>query len=146
MCLTQPLWLTGETWSCIVTFRPFTRLLCPPPSDPVLLDVVQGVHIMVVKARVHHAEGSEVRADARPSRMVREQLGEAINNRLLLFCQTENDDTLPDLYHYWGGRCRGVSALWIIQQYVDVACAAQDIPYFEVTPTQVMALENFRFA
>jgi hypothetical protein len=39
-----------------------------------------------------------------------------------------------------------VSEGWVLQQAVDAACATLGAPVFEVTPTQVMAFKNFRFA
>jgi hypothetical protein len=45
-----------------------------------------------------------------------------------------------------GGLYHGVSAHCIIQQSVDADHAAQDVLAFEVTPTHVMAFQNFCFA
>jgi hypothetical protein len=38
------------------------------------------------------------------------------------------------------------SLSYILQQGVDVSSTALDVPSFEVTPTQVMAFKNFRYA
>jgi hypothetical protein len=38
----------------------------------------------------------------------------------------------------------GVSERWVFQQAVEAACEALNDPYFKVTPTQVMAFNNFR--
>jgi hypothetical protein len=61
-------------------------------------------------------------------------------------CRAPDDDELPPLYHEWAARPRGVSERYILQQGVDAAAAVLDVPSFEVTPTQVMAFKNFRYA
>jgi hypothetical protein len=61
-------------------------------------------------------------------------------------CRAEDDADLPSVYHEWAARPRGVSERWVLQQAVDAACATLGAPGFEVTPTQVMAFKNFRFA
>jgi hypothetical protein len=120
--------------------------LTGPASDPALLDVARGVHAIVIEARDDHYEHSDIHVDIHHPHTVRARLGEAITGRLLLLCRAQNDEALPEIYHSWGGRCRGVSARWVIHQLVDAACAAQDVPAFEVTPTQVMAFQSFGFA
>jgi hypothetical protein len=77
---------------------------------------------------------------------VRERLGDSIVDRLLLLCRADDDDDLPALYHERVARPRGVSERWVLQQAVDAACASLGAPAFEVTPTNVMAFKNFRFA
>jgi hypothetical protein len=77
---------------------------------------------------------------------VRERLGESLTDRLLLLCRATDDDELPPLYHKWAARPRGVSERNILQQGVDAAAAVLDVPSFQVTPTQVMAFKNFRYA
>jgi hypothetical protein len=37
-----------------------------------------------------------------------------------------------------------VSEHYVLQQAVGASCAVQNIPVFEVTPTQVMTFKNFR--
>jgi hypothetical protein len=127
-------------------------LLCPvtldiPTSDPDLLDVACGVHDMVIEARSIWTEHSDVYADTHHPHTVREWLGEDTTDRLLLLCLAENEEALPKLYHSWGGggRCRGVSGGWFTHNPVE-ACVAQDVPALEVTPTQVMAFQNFHFS
>jgi hypothetical protein len=63
-----------------------------------------------------------------------------------LLCRASDDDELPPLYHEWTTRPRVVSERYILQQRVDTAAAVLDVPSFEVTPTQVMAFKNFRYA
>jgi hypothetical protein len=115
-------------------------------SDPALLDVARGVREMVTEARAERNDRADSRALARLPRSVRERLGDSIVDRLLLLCRADDDDDLPALYHEWAARPRGVSERWVLQQAVDAACAALGAPAFEVTPTQVMAFKNFRFA
>jgi hypothetical protein len=50
--------------------------------------------------------------------------------------------TPPSLYHEWAARSRGVSERWVLQQAVEASCASLSEPYFEVTPTQVMAFKK----
>jgi hypothetical protein len=73
-------------------------------------------------------------------------LGDAILDRLLLLCQEAAAADPPALYHEWVAHPRGVSERWVFQQAVESACAALGDPRFDVTPTQVMAFKNFRFA
>jgi hypothetical protein len=75
-------------------------------------------------------------------RSVRERLGEAIVDRLLLLCRADDDEDLPARYHEWAARPRGVSERWVLQQSVDSTCATLGAPGFEVTPTQVMAFKK----
>jgi hypothetical protein len=101
---------------------------------------------MVAKARVDRNDRADSRAQARIPWSVRDRLGETIVDRLLLLCRAEDDADLPSVYHEWAARPRGVSGRWVLQQDVDAACATLGAPEFEVTPTQVMAFKNFRFA
>jgi hypothetical protein len=114
--------------------------------DPVLLDVAHGVREIVAKARADRNDRAESRAQARLPRSVRDRLGETILDRLLLLYRAEDDADLPYVYHDWATRPRGVSERWVLQQAVDAACALLGAPGFEVTPTQVMAFNNFRFS
>jgi hypothetical protein len=115
-------------------------------SDPDLLDVARGVREMVTEARAERNDRADSRALDRLPRSVRERLGDAILDRLLLLCRADDKEDLPALYHEWAARPRGLSERWVVQQAVDAACATLGAPPFEVTPTQVMAFENFRFA
>jgi hypothetical protein len=101
---------------------------------------------MVTEARAERNDRADSRALARLTRSVQERLGDAIVDRLLLLCRTDDDEDLPALYHEWAARPRGVSERWVVQKAVDTACATLGAPAFEVTPTQVMAFKNFRFA
>jgi hypothetical protein len=118
-------------------------------SNPALLDVARGVREMVTEARAERNDRADSRALARLPRSVRERLGDAIVDRLIL-CRAANDEDededLPALYHEGAARPRGVSERWVVHQAVDAACATPGAPVFEVTPTQVMAFKNFRFA
>jgi hypothetical protein len=117
-------------------------------SDPALLDVARGVREMVSEARADRSDRVDSRALTRLPRPVRDRLGETIVDRLLLLCRADDDDAdLPSVYHDWAARpWGGVSERRVLQQAVDAACAALGAPAFEVTPTQVMAFKNFRFA
>jgi hypothetical protein len=101
---------------------------------------------MEVEARAERNDRADSRALARLPRSVRERLGEAIVDRLLLLCRADDDEDLPPVYHDWAARARGVSERWVLQQAVDSACATLGGAAFEVTPTQVMAFKNFRFS
>jgi hypothetical protein len=81
-----------------------------------------------------------------PPRTARYRLGDALTDRLLLMCRVNNDDDLPQVYHEWAARPRGVSERYTLQQSVDSATTILDVPSFEVTPTQVMAFKNLRYA
>jgi hypothetical protein len=61
-------------------------------------------------------------------------------------CQVNNDGNLPQLYHEWAAHPRGVLERYTLQQSVDSAASILDVPSFEVTPTQLMAFKNFRYA
>jgi hypothetical protein len=115
-------------------------------SDPALLDVARGVREMVAEARADRNDRADPRAQTCIPRSVRDRLGETIVDRLLLLCRAEDDADLPSVYHEWAARPRGVSERWVLQQAVDAACATLGAPGFEVTPTQMMAFKNFRFA
>jgi hypothetical protein len=115
-------------------------------SDPALLDVARGMQDMVAEARLDRNDRRDAREVARRPRTVRERLGEALTDRILLLCRAPNDADLPPVYHEWAARPRGVSERYTLQQIVDAAASALDVPSFEVTPTQVMAFKNFRYA
>jgi hypothetical protein len=117
-----------------------------PASDPALLGVARGMRDMVIEARLDPNDRNDAREVARRPRTVRDRLGEFLTDRLLLLCRAPDDDELPPLYHEWAARLRGVSERYILQQGVDAAAAVLDVPSFEVTPTQVMAFKNFRYA
>jgi hypothetical protein len=122
------------------------RLASGPVSDPALLDVARGMQDMVNEARLDRNDRTDAREIARRPRTVRERLGEALTDRLLLLCRSPNDEDLPPVYHEWAAHPRGVSERYTLQQSVDAAAAALDVPSFKVTPTQVMAFKIFRFA
>jgi hypothetical protein len=61
-------------------------------------------------------------------------------------CHAPHDENLPPLYHERATCLPCVSEWYTLQQGVDAAAALLDVPSFEVTPTQVMAFENFRYA
>jgi hypothetical protein len=50
------------------------------------------------------------------------------------------------VYHEWAARPCRVLERYTLQQSVDSAATILDVPSFEVTPTQVMAFKNFRYA
>jgi hypothetical protein len=114
-------------------------------SDPALLDVARGVRDMVAESRADRDDRAFSRETARRPRTVRERLGDGIVDRLLLMCRVDNDEALPAAYHEWAARPRGVSERYVLQQAVDAASATLGVPAFEVTPTQVMSFNNFRF-
>jgi hypothetical protein len=115
------------------------------PAVGALIDVARGMRDMVADAQDDHHDRADNRAEARHTRTIREKMGDAIIDRLLLLCGVTNDDALPDLYHEWAAHPRGLSECWVMQQAVDASCVSQCMPPFEVTPTQVMAFKNFRF-
>jgi hypothetical protein len=100
----------------------------------------------VADARSDRNDRADSRSQARIPRSVRDRLGEIIVDRLLLLCRAEDDADLPSVYHEWVARPPGVYERCVLQQAVDAACATLGAPGFEVTPTQVMAFKNFRFA
>jgi hypothetical protein len=83
---------------------------------------------------------------ARRPRTVRERLGEALTDRILLLCRLPNNEDLPPIYHEWAACPHGMSEGYTLQQSVDAAAATLDPPSFEVTPTQVMAFKKIRYA
>jgi hypothetical protein len=101
---------------------------------------------MVTEARAEWDERVDSREEARRSCSIYEKMGETTTHHLILLCRATNDGDLPDLYHEWTAHPQVVSENWVFQQVVDAACATQGMPSFEVTPTQVMAFKNFRFA
>jgi hypothetical protein len=115
-------------------------------SDPALLDVARGMQYMVAEARLDRNDRTDAREMARRPRTVRERLGGALTDRILLLCRSPNNEDLPPIYHEWSARPRGVSERYTLQQSVDAAAATLDVPSFEVTPTQVMAFKKFRYA
>jgi hypothetical protein len=115
-------------------------------SDPALLDVARAMQDMVAEARLDRNDRTDAREMARRPRTVRERLGEALTDRIILLCRAPNDEDLPPVYHEWAARPRGVSERYTLRQSVDAAAAALDVPSFEVTPTQVMAFKKFRYA
>jgi hypothetical protein len=131
-------------------YRDLPALLPQPSggaaSDPALLDVARGMQDMVAEARLDRNDRMDAHEVACRPRTVRERLGEALTNRIILICRAPNNEDLPPVYHEWAARPRGVSERYTLQQSVDAAAAALDVPSFEVTPTQVMAFKNFRYA
>jgi hypothetical protein len=115
-------------------------------SDPSLVEVARGMRDMVAEARLDRNDRSDAREVAQLPRTARDCLGDALTDRLLLMCRVNNDDDLPQVYHEWAARPRGVSERYTLQQSVDSAATIFDVPSFEVTPTQVMAFKNFRYA
>jgi hypothetical protein len=101
---------------------------------------------MVAEARLDRNDRTDAREVARRPWTIRERLGEALTDRILLLCRAPNDEDLPPIYHEWAARPRGVSKRYTLQHSVDAAAAALDVPSFKVTPTQVMAFKNFRYA
>jgi hypothetical protein len=61
-------------------------------------------------------------------------------------CRVNNDDDPPPVYHEWATLPRGVSERYTLQPSVDSAATILDVPSFELTPTQVIAFKNFRYA
>jgi hypothetical protein len=102
---------------------------------------------MVAEARAERNDHADNREDARRPKTVREKMGDAITDSLLLLCRATCDEELPRLYQEWAAHTRGVSEIWVMQQAaVEASCAVLSVPAFEVTPAQVMALKNFRLA
>jgi hypothetical protein len=116
-----------------------------PSSDPALVDVARGMSEMVTEARLDQNNRSDAREVARRPRTSRECLGNALTDRLLLMCRDGDDDDLPQVYHEWAARPRGVLEQYTLQQSVDSVATIINVPSFEVTPTQVMAFKNFRY-
>jgi hypothetical protein len=106
------------------------------------MDMARGVCDMVVKVRADRNDRAESRALAGLPRSVRERLGKAIVDRLLLCCRSDVDEDLSEVYHDWAARPRGVSEWWVLQQAVDASCATLGAPAFEVTPTQVNGFQK----
>jgi hypothetical protein len=92
-------------------------------SDPTLLYVARGMQDMVAEARLDRNDRTDAREMARRPRTVRERLGEALTDRILLICRSPNDEDLPPIYHEWAARPRGVSERYTLQQSVDAAAA-----------------------
>jgi hypothetical protein len=115
-------------------------------SDPALLDVARGVQDMVAEARLDRNDRTDAREMARRPQTVRERLGEALTDRILLICRLPNDEDFPPIYHEWAARPRGVSERYTLQHSVDAAAATLDVPSFEVTPTQVMAFKKIHYS
>jgi hypothetical protein len=61
-------------------------------------------------------------------------------------CRIDDDGDLPQVYHEWAACPHDVSERYTLQQSVNSAVTILDVPSFEVTPTQVMAFKNFRYA
>jgi hypothetical protein len=126
--------------------------LCPSSgpqsnsSDPALIDVARGMRDMVAEARAERNDRLENREESRQPKSVREKMGGTITDRLLLLYRASCDKELPRLYQEWAARTKGVSKRWVFQQAFEASCAVLRVPAFEVTPTQVMALNNFRLA
>jgi hypothetical protein len=114
----------------------------PAVSDPALVDVARGMRDMVVEARAERRDRLDHREKDRRARTIREKLGDAITDRLLLLCQAPADEELPPVYHQWAARTRGVSERYVLQQAVGASCAVQNVPVFDVTPTQVMTFKK----
>jgi hypothetical protein len=117
-----------------------------PASDPALLDVAGGMRDMVTEARLDRNDRTDAREMAHCPRTPIERLGDALTDRLLLLCRVNHDDDLPRVLHEWAARPCGVSEWYVLQQSVDLAAPILEVPSFEVTPTQVMAFKNFRYA
>jgi hypothetical protein len=81
----------------------------PTSSNPALLDVVRGMRDMVAEARAERTARSGNREEARRPHTIREKLGEAIVDHLLLIWGITNNDALPDIYHKWAARPPGLS-------------------------------------
>jgi hypothetical protein len=120
--------------------------LLPAASDPSLIDVARGMQDMVAEARADRNDRADHRDASRRPKTTREKIGDRITDRLLVLCRVTSDEDLPPLYHEWAARPRGVSEIYVLQQAVEASCAALGVPVFEATPTQVMALKNFRLA
>jgi hypothetical protein len=128
---------------------PCLRPSAGPPSnssDPALVDVARGMRDMVMEARAERNVRIGTREENRHPKSVREKMGDTITDRLLLLCRASCDEELPRLYQEWAARTKGVSERWIFQQAVESSCTVLRVPAFEVTPTQVTALKNFRLA
>jgi hypothetical protein len=82
-----------------VLYRDLTLLqtlpFAGPASYPDLLDVDRVVHDIVIEVRSNRNE----RADTGQTRTVRERLGTAIMDLLLLLCWADNDEVLSPLHH-----------------------------------------------
>jgi hypothetical protein len=120
--------------------------LLPAASDPALLDVAKGMRDMVVEARADRNDRADHWDASRRPKTTRDKMGDRITDRLLVLCRATSDEDLPPLYHEWAARPQGVSDRYVLQQAIEASCAALSVPVFEATPTQVMALKNFRLA
>jgi hypothetical protein len=115
-------------------------------SDPALIDVARGMRDMVAEARADRNDRTDNRDEPQRPNTVREKMGDTITDRLLLLCRSTYDEKLPRVYQEWAVHPRGVSERWVLQQSVEASCAVLNVTPFEVTPAQVMALNNFRLS
>jgi hypothetical protein len=115
-------------------------------SDPTLIDVARGMRNMVSEARVNRNDRAANRDESQRPNTVRENMGDTIMDRLPLLCLSTCGKELPQIYQEWDARARGASERWVIQQEVEASCAFLNVPVFEVTLDQVMALKNFRLS
>jgi hypothetical protein len=115
-------------------------------SDPALIDMARGMHDMVAEARADRNDRADHQDASRRPKTRRKKMGDCITDRILVLCRAISDEDLSPLYHEWAARTRGVSERYVLQQAVKASCAALGVPVFDATPTQVMALKNFRLA
>jgi hypothetical protein len=117
-----------------------------PSNDPALVDVSRDMRDMITEVRLDRNDRSDARGVLCRPHTSRERLGDALTDRPVLVWWADDDDGLPQVYHEWADRQRGVLERYTLQQSVDSAATILDVPSFEVTPTQVMAFKNFRYA
>jgi hypothetical protein len=115
-------------------------------SDPALVNVSRGMRDMVIEARLHRNERSDARDVTRLPRTARDSNDDALTDCMLMMCWVEHDEYLPQVYHEWDARPRGVSERYTLQQSVEFVATIIDVPSFEVNPTKVMAFKNFWYA
>jgi hypothetical protein len=122
-----------------VLYRDLADLQSVPrsgPGDPAMLGIARSVRDVVSEARDERTNRAKAREIAWRPHTMGERLSDTIVDRLLLMYRTADDNNLPLLYHEWAARPRGVLYRWVFQQTVEVACAALNKPYFEVTLTE----------
>jgi hypothetical protein len=99
---------------------------------------------MVAGARVERNDRLDNQEESRRPKLVGEKMGDTITDRRLLLFRASCYEELPPFYQEWYARTKGVSDRWVLQKAVEASCSVLQVPAFEVTPTPVVALKNFR--
>jgi hypothetical protein len=63
----------------------------------------------------------------------------------MMLTRSMDDDNLPDYYLNVAGKPKGLSERVILQREVDDAAMVLDMPPFQVTPSQGIAMKTFDF-